>query len=124
MPYNAFTSRVLPSMQDYDQELVELLMRWKDTLHPGEEGMDEKGGKPAKSKKKKKAQKVPPDLLTAANPKNPYPIYLTLKKTEKFRMEELTDIYVLLGHTDMKLKRSVQDPKIVLEEVILKICRT
>lgn len=124
MPYNAFTSRVLPSMQDYDQALVELLMRWEDTLHPEEEEGEEKGRKPAKSKKNKKAQKVSTDLLTAANPKNPYPIYLNLKKTEKFRMEELTDIYVLLGHTDMKLKRSVQDPKLVLEEVILKICRT
>jgi len=122
MPYNAFTSRVLPEMEDYDQGIVQLLTEWEDRLHPKELEMEEKERKPAKAKKKKKVQKVPADLLTAANPKNPYPIYLSLKKTEKFQMEDLVNFYNLLGHTDMKLKRSPQDPKLVLEEIIIKIC--
>lgn len=124
MPYNAFTTRVLPVMGDYDQELISVLDRWEDRLHPDEEAGDNGVKKSGKSKKKKTRQKVSPDLLVAANPKNPYPIYLTLKKSDKFRMEELKSLYIFLGHTDMKLKRSARNPKLVLEEVILKICRT
>lgn len=124
MPYNAFTARVLPAMGDYDQELASVLNRWEDRLNPEEETEKNGDGKRGKSKKKRTAKKIPPDLMAAANPKNPYPIYLTLKKADKFRMEELTSLYVFLGQTDIRLKRSARNPKLVLEEVILKICRT
>jgi len=123
MPYNAFTARVLPAMADYDQELVSLLTRWEERLHPEEAAAETGEKKPARAKKKKTGPKIPADLLVAANPKNPYPIYLTLKKADKFRMEELRNLYLLLGHTDMKLKRSAGNPRLVLEEVILKITR-
>jgi DNA polymerase III delta subunit len=38
-------------------------------------------------------------------------------------MDEIQAIYADLGSTDIKLKRSARDPKLVLEETILKICR-
>jgi DNA polymerase III delta subunit len=33
------------------------------------------------------------------------------------------EIYADLGRTDIKLKRSGGDPKLLLEKIILKICR-
>jgi DNA polymerase-3 subunit delta len=119
MPYNAFTARALTAMEDYDRNLKELYEKWNETLtqDPTRDGEKKKG------KKKAKALKVPTDILSAPNPKNPYPIYLTLKKADNFKMEELTELYAHLANTDIRLKRSAQDPKIVLEETILKICR-
>ena len=127
MPYNGFTARVLPAMTAYDQVLVDMLSEWDEMLGGDEiEGIPvDGGGKKKKNKKRKNRQKrkLPEDLLVAANPKNPYPIYLTLKKADNFSMEELTDLYISLSDTDIKLKRSALDPKLVLEEIILRICR-
>jgi DNA polymerase III subunit delta len=124
MPFNGFTTVVLPAMAAYDQALVDLLSEWDEMLSGDEtEGspMDE-GGKPQKKKKRQK-RKLPEDLLVAANPKNPYPIYLILKQADNFNMAELTDFYIRLSDTDIKLKRSTLNPKLVLEEIILRICR-
>lgn len=123
MPYNTFTARVLPAMEDYDKELAALMTRWEEIMNPEDQTAENGNRKRDKSKKKKPAQKQPADLSVAANPKNPYPIYLALKNAEKFRMEELTHLYTLLGQTDMRLKRSARNPRLVLEEVILKITR-
>jgi DNA polymerase-3 subunit delta len=123
MPYNAFTAKVLPEMGNYDQALGVLMGRWDEMMKPQESEETKEKGSRSKSKKKKTGQKLPADLLVAANPKNPYPIYLTLKKTDNFRMDEIQAIYADLGSTDIKLKRSARDPKLVLEETILKICR-
>lgn len=121
MPYNAFTARVLPAMSQYDAELVSLLEAWDEMLCEAPEEAD--SGKRKGRKKRPKKVKVPGDLMTAPNPKNPYPIYLSLKKADKFRLEELKGIFTVLADTDIRLKRSARDPRILLEEVILKICR-
>jgi len=124
MPYDGFTKGVLPAMAAYDQALVDLLSEWDEMLTGAEtEGWHVDVGGKAKKKRKQQKRKLPEDLLVAANPKNPYPIYLTLKKADNFSMTELTDFYIRLGDTDMKLKRSAMNPKLVLEETILGICR-
>ena len=124
MPYDRFTTGVLPAMAAYDQVLVDLLSEW-DVMLSGDETemspVDDRGK--TQKKKKRQKRKLPEDLLVAANPKNPYPIYLTLKKADNFSMDELTDFYIRLGDTDIKLKRSALNPKLVLEETILRICR-
>ncbi len=124
MPYNVFTSQVLPGITDYDRELLSLFESWEDMLNPEDPEGGEEREKSRKKKKKTHGQKVPADLLVAANPKNPYPIYLTLKKADNFSDQELAEIYAKLGDTDMRMKRSAHDPKIVLEEIILRICNT
>ena len=123
MPYNAFTARVLPAVQDYDRELISILSQWEDGLNPKAPDAENENGKRGKSKKKKTGRKDTPDLMVAANPKNPYPIYLTLKKADKFGLEELAALHIQLGETDVKLKRSGRSPRLVLEETIFKICR-
>lgn len=121
MPYNVFTSRVIPAMADYDRKLLEMFELWDNAMKPDETEND--GKKKKAGKKKTGSMKPPTDLLSAANPRNPYPIYLTIKKADNFSFKELTEFYSHLADTDMRLKRSAHDPKLVLEETILKICR-
>ena len=113
IPYPVFTDRVLPAMAAFDQDLAGAYSAWCDRLE----------GEEAEGKKKSKKNKPPEDLLAAANPKNAYPLFLSLGKADNFRMEELTDFYLLLGEADMTLKRSSRSPKMIIEELLLKICR-
>ncbi len=85
------------------------------------EAISQKSGSPVKGKKKK--SKTTTDLLIAKNPKNPYPIYLLLKKSDRFSKDELIGAVEVLGETDKKLKSSAQSPKLVLEKAILSICK-
>ena len=79
-------------------------------------------GSAAKKSKKKKA-KSGTDLLIAKNPGNPYPIYLLLKKSERFSKAELVDAFETLNTADKQLKSGGQNLRLVLEKVILSICR-
>ena len=106
MAYNAFTAVVLPAMVRYD-----------DGMRAAAEKEKLDGAR------KKGKRQVQEDLLTAANPRNPYPLYLTLKKADQFSLEELEAIYLHLGDMDLALKRSARPAKRVLEDMILFVCR-
>jgi len=77
-----------------------------------------------RTKSKKKKSKLTTDLLIAKNPKNAYPIYLLLKKSERFSKEDLIQAFETLNAADKKLKTGGPDARLVLEKVILGICRT
>jgi len=47
-----------------------------------------------------------------------------LKKAEKFSKEELLNAVESLNEADKNLKSSGQNPKLVLENVIMGICKT
>jgi DNA polymerase-3 subunit delta len=70
-------------------------------------------------KKKKPAS----DLVIAKNPKNAYPLYLLLKKTEGFTKTTLFEAVEKLYSADKQLKTGGGNPKLVLETVIFDICR-
>ena len=53
---------------------------------------------------------------------HPYAIYMTLKQSDNYTFEELTSALETLLDTDVRLKRSGQNPKLVLERAVLKIC--
>lgn len=114
MNYNQFQSTVLPEMKKYDQQLSEQAENWEELLSPTSES-DPK----AKQKKNKSA----PDLLLAGKSGSPYPLFLSLQKTGRFTKEELTDIMEKLAQTDQHLKSGGQNPKLILERLILHICR-
>lgn len=54
---------------------------------------------------------------------HPFVLYKTFLQAEKFEFEELIQAMLLLLEADGSLKLSPQSPKILLEQVILKICR-
>ncbi len=119
-PYDYFQKRVIPAIVEYDRNLLDHLSG-RQAL-PAEETNSRKTGARVKSKKKK--TKSTTDLLIAKNPKNAYPIYQLLKKSERFYKEDLFNAFETLNAADKKLKTGGQNPRLVLERVILGICRT
>jgi DNA polymerase-3 subunit delta len=65
-------------------------------------------------------QKHESDLL--AGNAHPYAIYMTLKHSDNYTFEELARALETLLDADLRLKRSGQDSKMVLERAILRIC--
>ena len=118
-PYDYFQKRVMPAIVEYDRDLLEHLSDRQ--VMPDAPFQSRKAGAPVKSKKKKRKPKT--DLLIAKNPKNSYPIYLLLKKTERFSKEELLNAFQILNGADRRLKTGGQKQRLVLEQVILGICR-
>ncbi len=65
-------------------------------------------------------KKREPDFV--ASNAHPYSIYMTLKQSDNYTLEEFIRALEVLLDTDIRLKRSGQDAKIVLEHAILRIC--
>ena len=117
LSFNAFQQSVMPAIVAYDQELMNLLEGWDNSVF----STDDIDKKPARAKGKKK-KKTQTDLLLARNPKNVYPVYQLLKKSERYSKTELLAAVSLLNETDAQLKLSGQDPKLILERLVLKLC--
>ena len=118
-PYDYFQKQVIPAIVDYDHDLLGHISGWQAML---EEGTDSPITRTTAKAKKKKPQ-TPADLLIANNPKNAYPIYQLLKKSERYSKAELFDAFETLNAADRKLKTGGQNARLVLEKVILEICK-
>lgn len=66
-------------------------------------------------------EKREPDFLT--DNAHPYAVYMTLKHSHNYTPEELMGAMELLLDTDIRLKSSGQNAKMVLEHAVLGICR-
>lgn len=117
-PYDYFQKQVIPAIVDYDRNLLDHINGWRAML--AKEADSRKTRTSAKAKKK--TAKTATDLLIARNPKNAYPIYQLLKKSERYSKEELFDAFETLNATDKKLKSGGHNARLVLEKVILEIC--
>lgn len=117
--YNQFQNSVMPAIRKYDGMLSNLLAEWNQTLSSKSDGETDGGKKKKKGKKKSKAPAT--ELLIAKSP-SPYPVYLMMLKSERFTKEELFDAVARLSEADLRLKTSAQNPKLVLESVVLHIC--
>ena len=117
--FHDFKSRIMPAIQAYDDDLQGQLETWDRMLskHTG------KDNQPSKTKSKKKTPRPLTDLVIAKNPKNPYPVYQMLLKSERFRTDELIAILELLSQTDLNLKSTGKNPRLLLEKLILFICQ-
>ncbi len=116
--YQQFQNKIMPEIQGYDKELLNQLEEWENMLSKKDKNADDR-----KKKGGKKKKQVATDLLIAKNPRSPYPVYLMLLKSEKFTKEELLDAIECLSQADLKLKTTGQNPKLVLERVLFRICR-
>ncbi|MCW7752888.1 hypothetical protein OOT00_02700 [Desulfobotulus sp. H1] len=99
MAYDAFVSRVLPSLLDHEEALRGLRAEWI--------GTEEKGRKAT-------------DLSIAGNGKNPYPVYQILLRAERFEKEELIAAMGMLAEADLRMKSGL-DGTGVLESVVIRI---
>jgi DNA polymerase-3 subunit delta len=118
-PYTYFQKQIMPAIVEYDRNLIGQLDKWQTMLNA--ETISQKTGSAKKGKKTK--NKTTTDLLIAKNPKNPYPIYLLLKKSDGFSRDTLISAVEILAEADKKLKTSSQSAKLVLEKAILGICK-
>ncbi len=116
--YNYFKSNVIPAIVNYDHDLIDQLSEWNDILE--NQLIKEKPGQSKKGKKKSK--KLSTDVLVAKNPKNPYPIFLMLKKSESFTRDQLVSAFEYLHTADFQIKRSGMNKRLVLEKAIISIC--
>jgi DNA polymerase-3 subunit delta len=112
--YNYFQKNVMSAVTEYDNLLRNCLADW-------EIGLEKQ-----KAKGKKKSSKTKTgdgsDLFIMKNPKNPYPIYQLLKKSDNFLMADLKGALKNIKEADMMMKSTAQNPKRVLENVVFKIC--
>ncbi len=114
MQYNQFTREIIPLISEYDNNLLTRLEAWKNTTMV----------KDKKGKKKKPGKKaVSTDLLIAPNPKNAYPVYQLFKNAENYSLRELISGMEAFSRLDIKLKRSRQNPKYLLETVLINFCK-
>lgn len=119
VPFHEFKSRIMPAIQAYDADLLGQLETWDRMLSkPTEEE-----NSPSKAKGKKKNPRPVTDLVIAKNPKNPYPVYQMLLKSERFATDELIAVFEVLSQTDLSLKSTRQNPGLLLEKLILFICQ-
>lgn len=116
--FNQFKVEVIPAIKAYDKALLEMVDAWEPL------NKDSGGDRVAAEKKRKTGKKKNPaaDLLIAQNPSNPYPIYLLLKRTDRFTMAALLKAYEEMGTVDMELKSTARNPRILLETLVLHIC--
>jgi DNA polymerase III subunit delta len=111
--YNYFQKNVIPALSEYDHLLRNRLADWNVDLE-----------KQTSKKKKKSSKKIGDnsDLLIIKNPKNPYPAYQMLKKSENFSMVDLKAALNTIKNADMLMKTTAQNSMCVLEDVIFNIC--
>ncbi|MBW1940564.1 MAG: hypothetical protein JRI28_04195, partial [Deltaproteobacteria bacterium] len=112
--FNHFKTDIMPAMLAYDRHILNQWEEWENILSENRDG----SGKTREKKKKTT------DLVIVKNPNNPYPVYLMLRKSELFTKDELVDALECLNKADRKLKTSAQSHKLILEEVIIHICRS
>ena len=115
--FRQFQQRVIPAVEAHDRQLQAHLDTWEQDLQRGQ-GNDNGNQKQTRSKR----AKTQSDLMLAKNPKNAYPVYQTLLKAANFTLPELIDAVDRLRHTDLVLKTTGQNAKIVIEEVVMHIC--
>ncbi|MGD8369712.1 MAG: hypothetical protein PVG78_18890, partial [Desulfobacterales bacterium] len=121
MNFNAFRSRVLPALQTRDGRLLDRLAAWQAGANPpGETEIDAPSQKKKGGAKGKKAAKT--DLRMVANPKNAYPVYQLLKKTDRFSLRELTDGLREVARCDIRIKTGGGDPRLILEKAVIAVC--
>ena len=60
---------------------------------------------------------------TLSVPGHPYAAYLSFKSAENFAAKELARYLKLITQADIRLKSSVNTPRIVMERLILEMCQ-
>jgi DNA polymerase-3 subunit delta len=117
--YPRFSSVTMPALIEYEKNLLNYIEEWSRYF-----GDEENNDKTESRKKKtvKNKRNVSSDLFIAKTARSPYPLYQLFKKAEKFRKDELLLCYEELKKADLELKSSGKDPKLILVNVIFRVC--
>ena len=110
MTFPQFKSGPFKAVLADDGSFATLVEAWESILTP-----------PVDGKKKKKTASS--DLVLAKNPKSPFPVFQTLKKAERFPRDDLMSAMIDLSEIDLRMKSTGQDPRMLLETFLVKLCR-
>jgi DNA polymerase-3 subunit delta len=110
MTFPQFKTGPFKAVQADDAASVSRAEAWDSVLNPSAEG-------------KKRTKAAASDLVLAKNPKSPFPVFQTLKKADNFSMEALTSAMVDLSQTDLRMKSTGQDSRMLLETFLIRLCR-
>lgn len=121
--YDRFQQIVMPAIKENDRHLIDKIESWNRVILNREISANAHNEN-SKPKTRKKAKTAPAtDLIIAKNPRSAYPVFLALKKSGKYTMEKLVNIMEKLSKADIQLKTTGRDPRMVLEEAVIYICR-
>ncbi len=109
MRYPQFQNAVMPAVEAFDRQSRNETAAWQATI-------------PSEPNKGRSSKKEATDVVLAANPKSPYPVYQTLLKSDNFTLEELFTALQKLNRADLLLKSSAQDNALILKKAIMEIC--
>jgi len=110
MAFPQFKAGAFKALLTKDEAFAGLQQTWDAMLDSG-------GAK----KGRKKA--VASDLVLARNPRSPFPVFQTLKKAQNYTLEELTAAMIRLSETDLRMKSTGQDPRMLLEAHLIGLCK-
>lgn len=113
--YNRFKERVIPAIQAYDSDVLNLLENWDKIIHINK---DAENTKPSKKKSRKQT-----DLVIVKNPHNPYPVFQMYQKASAFSKRSLIEAFETLSDADIQMKSTPRNPQIILERVMFAICQ-
>jgi DNA polymerase-3 subunit delta len=117
--YGRFTKNVLSEIEGYDRQIKAHFKSWQE----GRDENDLMVGITDKKKKKKRSNSVDSDLFIKKKAASPYPIYRLMLRTDFFSQKEILAALERLSQADFQLKTSTRPPKLILEDVILFICK-
>jgi hypothetical protein len=127
MPYPEFRRNVMPAVIAYDDDFRATLSAWEDALAAPLPGKEKNGRSASTKKGKKKAPKkkkpASNQLLLAPNPNSPYPVFKTLENADRFTSTELIQALEKIYATDLRLKTGEKNPEVVLDGLVMEICR-
>jgi DNA polymerase-3 subunit delta len=127
MPYSDFRRNVMPAVAAYDDDFRAMLSAWEDALAAPLPGKEKNGRSASTKKGKKKARKKKKptgnQLLLAPNPNSPYPVFKTIENASRFTLAELVRALEKLYATDLRLKTGEKNPEVVLDGLVMEICR-
>jgi len=111
-PTANFKNYIIPAILEHDRALLDQIKSWENL-----EADDQS------TTKKKKPDKWMSDFVIVKNPNSPIPVYKLLQNSERFTKDELIAAFEILSEADVRLKSTGQNPKIILEQAIIRICR-
>jgi DNA polymerase III subunit delta len=119
-----FAHTILPALQAHDAILITRLGEWETRLHTKSES---DAPPPDKKKKKsapaeKKTAQPATDMLLVKQSASPYPLYLSMQKSDRFSRTDLIQAIISLDQANLSLKSSSLNPELILERTMLKIC--
>jgi DNA polymerase-3 subunit delta len=117
LSYPVFQKQVFPLLKDHEASLSEDTDAWRRTID-GDPDSKDGGGKSSRRKKSPAS-----DLYFTRPAKSPYPVFKLFLKSDRFCREELVNALESLLDADGRIKSTGTDPRLVLERVILGICK-